>query len=238
MVSFVKNSRAEMLSGIALALGHEVGTSPISLPPPFNFSRRSFSLIDLIERFKTEATQTGARVTLVTCADDVVNYVSNLFTFVDGDGICWSNQIEKHLPTLPTLLLANGASIVAPLTEESNLENYRKSLMDVSIGVTSADYGIANTGTLVLSSGGEHHRLLSLLPPVHVCLLSATHLLSSFADLLKTISVNAPTALTCITGPSRTADIEHTVTLGVHGPREVHVLLSLEKYNKEHLNNW
>jgi L-lactate dehydrogenase complex protein LldG len=228
MFSFVTNSRAAMLSGIASALGRKPGTVPGALPPSFDFSSSSLRVVDLIERFKEEATRIGARVTEVTGADDIAGYVLNLSNSTDGDGICLSDVVEKDWPTLPGCLAANGSRVVTPLAEGLSIDDYRKSLMNVTIGITSADYGIADTGTLVLTSGGEHHRLLSLLPPVHVCVLSATALILSFSDLLKAISVKTPSAMTCITGPSRTADIEHTVTLGVHGPREVHVLVVTE----------
>lgn len=214
-----------MLSGIASALGRKHGTIPDSLAPSLDFSSSSLCEADLIERFKEEATRIGARVAEVDGLDDISGYVLNLFNSIAGDGIGLSDAVQRDWPTMPVFLRTNAARVVAPLANGSNLDDYRRSLMDVSIGVTSADYAIAETGTLVLTSGGEHHRLLSLLPPVHVCVLSATSLVFSFSDLLQVIGVKPPSSLTCITGPSRTADIEHTVTLGVHGPREVHILL-------------
>ncbi len=222
--------REQMLSQIASALGRERGEACSPLPPPFQFAAPSYSEDELIERFTTEANRVGARVTQVNCKDDITNYILHLFDSVPGDAVCLSDVVEKGFPHLSTRLLANGARVVAPLAPGSSLDDYRHSLLDVTIGVTTADYGIAETGTLVLSSEGECHRLLSLLPPVHICLLSATQLISRFSDLIRMLTEDGKTlsasALTYISGPSRTADIEHTVTLGVHGPREVHVLLS------------
>jgi L-lactate dehydrogenase complex protein LldG len=111
------------------------------------------------------------------------------------------------------------------------MESYKRELVKVNIGVTSADYAIAETGTLVLVSGGEQHRLISLVPPVHVCLLEETRIIESLPVFLALAgqkyysTESAPLATTFITGPSRTADIELSLTLGVHGPRELHTLL-------------
>jgi L-lactate dehydrogenase complex protein LldG len=111
------------------------------------------------------------------------------------------------------------------------MESYKQELVQVNIGVTSADYAIADTGTLVLVSGGEQHRLMSLVPPVHVCLLEEDRVVASLPDFLALAgqkyysSRSAPLTTTFITGPSRTADIELSLTLGVHGPRELHTLL-------------
>jgi L-lactate dehydrogenase complex protein LldG len=230
MQSAMNAMREQMLSQIASALGRKPGDACSLMPPPFQFSADSCPGDELIERFTTEANRVGARVIEVNCEDDITNYILHLIDSIAADGVCLSDVIEKQFPHLSTHLLANGTRIVAPHAPGSSLDDYRHSLLDVTIGVTSADYGIAETGTLVLTSEGECHRLLSLLPPVHICLLSATQLVSRFSDLLRMVTDSGSTlsasALTCISGPSRTADIEHTVTLGVHGPREVHVLLN------------
>jgi L-lactate utilization protein LutC len=138
------------------------------------------------------------------------------------------------------------------------MESYKLSLFDASVGITTADYAIADTGTLVLLSSkstndtgssksqindagtsgpradGEQHRLISLVPPVHVCLLDRKRIVANLTELLTVVHRDyyskggAPLAMTFISGPSRTADIELTLTRGVHGPRQVHVLLQVE----------
>ena len=109
--------------------------------------------------------------------------------------------------------------------------SYQRALMAASLGVTSADYAIADTGTLVLVSGNEQHRLISLLPPTHLCLLDSSRVVANLSSLLACVSGEyqfsrtPPLAMTFITGPSRTADIELTLTVGVHGPRQQHILI-------------
>jgi L-lactate dehydrogenase complex protein LldG len=112
------------------------------------------------------------------------------------------------------------------------LEKYKRALIEAEIGITIADYAIADRGTPVPVLGGERHRLISLMPPVHVCLLSSAHITASANDLMSMLreqcysgETGKPQATTFIIISSRIADIEHTVTLGVHGPREVNILL-------------
>jgi L-lactate dehydrogenase complex protein LldG len=79
----------------------------------------------------------------------------------------------------------------------------------------------------VLSTGPGRGRLASLLPPVHICLLNADRLYGTMAHFIQAFpdSVRQTSNLVFITGPSRTADIEQTLTLGVHGPGHLYVLL-------------
>lgn len=105
----------------------------------------------------------------------------------------------------------------------------RKDLLEADLGITGAQWGIAETGTLVLESDAERHRLASLVPPVHVAILDASRILVGLGDALDAVRKDGPgsqsRAITFITGPSRTADIELTLVVGVHGPKELHVLL-------------
>lgn len=105
----------------------------------------------------------------------------------------------------------------------------RARLLACDLGVTGAQWGIAETGTLVLDSEAEKHRLVSLVPPVHVAILDADRILCTLGDALAAGRGDGPAplprALTFITGPSRTADIELTLVVGVHGPKQLHVIL-------------
>ena len=91
--------------------------------------------------------------------------------------------------------------------------------------MVEADYGIAATGTLAMIATPERPGSLTLLPPVNVILVNAERILPDLAAALEAIGPAAITShrLALITGPSRTADIEKRIVLGVHGPREIHV---------------
>jgi L-lactate dehydrogenase complex protein LldG len=100
-------------------------------------------------------------------------------------------------------------------------------LGDVVIGLTGSDAAIADAGAIVLASGPGRGRLASLLPPVHVAIVSATRIHPTLPALLaeRPELVGRGANLVVIAGPSRTADIEMTLTHGVHGPRHLHVIL-------------
>lgn len=102
----------------------------------------------------------------------------------------------------------------------------RARLLRCPLGLTGAQLGIAETGSLVLCSSDERHRETSLVPEVHVALLRRSRLVATLGEALERAYAGAaPALVTLITGPSRTADIELTLVVGVHGPRALHVLL-------------
>ena len=92
-------------------------------------------------------------------------------------------------------------------------------------GVSEASYGLADTGSVVLMASPQEPRARSLLPWAHVSLLREDRILPGLAELFVTLGGELPSALAIVTGPSRSADIEQRLTIGVHGPGEVHVVL-------------
>ena len=92
-------------------------------------------------------------------------------------------------------------------------------------GVSEAAYGLADTGSVVLAAAPNEPRARSLLPEVHVSLLREDRILPGLTELFVTLNGELPSALAIVTGPSRSADIEQRLTIGVHGPGEVHVVL-------------
>ncbi len=101
----------------------------------------------------------------------------------------------------------------------------KEELFAADLGITTAQWAIAETGTLVLDMAEERHRLASLLPPIHVALLPHSRILANLGEGLKTLPRPLPPTVTLVTGPSRTADIELQLVVGVHGPRELHVVV-------------
>lgn len=105
----------------------------------------------------------------------------------------------------------------------------QSALFGCDAGITSAQWAIAETGTLVLESESERHRLASLVPPVHIALIQAGAIRDTMADVLHSLNQHGQNglspAVTFITGPSRTSDIELTLAIGVHGPGELYVIV-------------
>ncbi len=92
-------------------------------------------------------------------------------------------------------------------------------------GVSTALYGLADTGSVVLAPSPDEPRARSLLPEVHVTLLHEDRILPGLDELFAALGDELPSALAIVTGPSRSADIEQKLAVGVHGPGEVHVVL-------------
>ena len=87
-------------------------------------------------------------------------------------------------------------------------------------------YALADTGSVVLAASPEEPRAASLLPDVHVTLVSEDVILAGLEELFAAVGDDLPSSLAIVTGPSRSADIEQKLTVGVHGPGEVHVVLT------------
>lgn len=96
------------------------------------------------------------------------------------------------------------------------------------VGITGAFCAIAETGTLMMCSGPQTPPAASLLPETHIAVVPCNRVVARMEDawsLLRVEHAEMPRAVNFVSGPSRTADIEQTVTLGAHGPYRVHVIL-------------
>jgi L-lactate dehydrogenase complex protein LldG len=102
-------------------------------------------------------------------------------------------------------------------------------LFHCDVGLTGAQWAVAETGTLVLEAESERHRLVSLVPPVHVAVVGAGSVRQTLAEVLGSLGGRGRDRLsrtvTFVTGPSRTSDIELTLAIGVHGPGELYVVI-------------
>lgn len=131
----------------------------------------------------------------------------------------------------PAVLTRSDSPLVAALVAQLPAYGWlpiapsKPQLFGSELGLTAAQWAIAETGTLVLDMAQERHRLASLLPPVHIALLPKARILANLGEALQALPNPLPPTITFVTGPSRTADIELQLVVGVHGPRELHVVL-------------
>lgn len=125
----------------------------------------------------------------------------------------WSNS-ELEALGIADSLIHLGIELI-PSNSDKN------ALAGCDLGITGADFALAETGTIGLLAGKNKPRAISLLPRVHLVIMHASVLVPDLHPILD--AVKRSNYLVLITGPSRTADIELTVTLGVHGPRSLHV---------------
>ena len=144
------------------------------------------------------------------------------------DGHCAVVQTEEELARVLKSFGGRIAISDAPLLNRLGIEPSSDNIFDIDVGITTAQAAIAETGTLVLDSSRERNRLVSLVPPVHIAIVDASSIFQTLGEALAFIHQdgNISPAVTFITGPSRTADIELTLTIGVHGPQELHVIVN------------
>ncbi len=164
---------------------------------------------------------------LATFADEFKKVNGQL---VICDGI---NELSTHLQTL--IRERNWKHIMCCEKDLiSHLPNDLRLLDDsdfhsVEVGITTCEFLIARSGSILVSSAGLSGRLLNVFPPVHIVVASQEQLVPFLDDAItcfKKRYINAmPSQATVITGPSRTADIEKTLVMGAHGPKELILLL-------------
>lgn len=131
------------------------------------------------------------------------------------------------VPGLVEHLVARGFERVAGVVPAATRQEHQRRYGDLLVGITGAEAGLAETGSIVLRSGPGRPRMASLIPLVHVALLPTDRIVRSLAHWADRNAGSAAEAanLVVVTGPSRTGDIETTLNLGVHGPGELHVVL-------------
>lgn len=126
---------------------------------------------------------------------------------------------KHHYRFLQTQCEANGHTVVS--------KQLRPYVGGIDIGITWAQFGIAETGTLVIDSTDEDLRLATMISEIHIALLPSESIVESAADIeeqLQAMMQASGNYAAMITGPSRTADIERVLALGVHGPLQLYVL--------------
>ncbi|RYD05456.1 hypothetical protein N752_08920 [Desulforamulus aquiferis] len=100
-------------------------------------------------------------------------------------------------------------------------KNLRENAATADLGISELDYAISEIGTLVGNASGLESRMVSILPPVHLVLIRTKNILPNLLSAIELYNKNLnqlPRYLTFVSGPSRTADIERVLTIGVHGP--------------------
>jgi L-lactate dehydrogenase complex protein LldG len=171
---------------------------------------------DLIARFVERASNVGIQVVRAPEQTWVASAVSELGRRNARSVAIWADPL---IMPLATALQTHGIDVVRPDQHTTDR------LAHVDAGVTTADYAIALSGTLLLTCDALRPRATSLLPPLHIAVVPETRIVPSLAHVFGQLAPPLASAVTFITGPSRSADIEHTPVKGAHGPVEVIVYL-------------
>ena len=201
---------------------------------------------ELIQKFEQKAEMVSAIVSRVTSLKQAFEYTVDLCTKKEACQILSSGCEEPLSAKADDLcqLKEWGKIVAAPGLEQKEVDQLiplakkqgisvitrgmRQHLGGIDIGLTMCNFGIAETGSLVLDSSSEELRLATMLSEVHVAVIPASKIVptaNAISDDLKTMMSKNPNYLAFITGASRTADIERVLALGVHGPLELHILI-------------
>jgi L-lactate dehydrogenase complex protein LldG len=145
-----------------------------------------------------------------------------------------NNELAEQLKNLAQLRGWTKLYCTEPLLKQTlrshSFDHFEaKSLADCDAGITTCESLVARTGSIVLSSAGESGRTVSVYASVHICIAYTRQLIYDIKDALQLVKEkypgHIPSLISFASGPSRTADIEKTLVVGVHGPKEVYVFL-------------
>lgn len=218
--------RERFLARVAAATGtaHLPGAQPSSpggLVPDMADADLAELFIERLER----VSGTGHRST----AERAPELVWQIARSYEADAVLSWDEGELPAPGTLRRLLSEGLRWVdghVPDTEQGRLE-HQLGYMPLVLGLTGATAGLAESGSVVLTSGPGRPRMASVIPLVHVALLDAATIHRSLSHYLAADPAAAAdhANLIVVTGPSRTGDIEMYLNLGVHGPKHVHVVI-------------
>jgi len=178
---------------------------------------------DPVALFKQNLEAVGGHCLIANGDAEIANALTQIISALQKTKLRAQRIAVSDAPELVRLMHMTDLEI-----EELGIAPGASDIFRFDAGISTTQAAIAETGTLVLDSVRERHRLVSLVPPVHIAILNASTIymtLSETLSMLQSAEELSP-AVTFITGPSRTADIELTLTIGVHGPQELYVIVN------------
>jgi L-lactate utilization protein LutC len=238
-------SKAEFLRSVREALGRE------DVPPAEPYPRLTETQAELedqatqirrrleenlpalLDKLAEMAALGGWNVYRASGVEEAIGYIESVARDSEATNIVRSAQDVFDQTPVDAALTNLGLKVTTVLRDDENSrEALREEIRQSEIGITGADYAVAETGSLIILPRRGLSRLVSLVPPVHIALVRPEDVLESLDDLflLRRLEYHQRggemgSYLNFITGPSRTADIEMTIVEGVHGPKEVHMVI-------------
>jgi L-lactate dehydrogenase complex protein LldG len=219
-------TKESFLSHIAKQLGRQ----PVQKPPPrtikgapdFWKEKKGLKKTERIERFCHEGKQLGCEIQCFDSTDALREGLRALLQSLEPHRfLTWEPEVFTDWD-LGQVLNEWKAFQIDSVTD-------RDEAITADVGITTVDFAIADTGTLVLWTNEQKRRAVSLYPAVHIAILHADQIRMSMGEVLAEFStfqaLNAPSSIHFISGPSRSSDIENDLSIGVHGPAAVHILL-------------
>ena len=208
-------SREHILHKVRTALGRSAGQG-VDAPPP---ARIVVPQVEMEERIAS------MRLRIETLAGKTARAATSAEACaIVAEAIDGKTAVASNAPFLAECGITSLAGVRSGITDRAQL---RELCATVDVGITSADYVLGDTGTLVMIASPQEARLISLLPPAHIAVVPKERILTSLDELFDILPdpMAQTSSLVLITGPSRTADIEQILVRGVHGPGQITVVV-------------
>ena len=186
----------------------------------------------ILDKFAKTAAIAGWNFFRVENIEQAIQKTIDLLSSINPKEVLCSEEeiVARILKDKQIGSLMNKTKII--FSDEENREGLKLTSFKADIGITGVDYAIAETGSCVILPGITLSRLTSLAPPHHLALVEVDKVLDTLDDLFAIRKLtfleeegDMGSYMNFITGPSRTGDIEQTIVKGVHGPKEVSLLL-------------
>jgi Uncharacterized conserved protein len=219
----------DFINQLAQKLGR---STPTKTPEPVPLEVPQYHLSDSGERsaiFLHNWQSLGGKGAIVKSTEEIIHCLKEWFADLE---LNWLNKKSivawDMLPTQAESALAAQNWPIVRYSQAAMAPRERQAIAaQAELGITGSDWGIALSGSVVIKSNPQRGRAVSLIPPRHLTFLEASKIRDNLGEVLQEISDsgNPPSAIELITGPSRTSDIEMDLSIGVHGPIEVYVVI-------------
>ncbi|HWB86228.1 MAG TPA: lactate utilization protein [Bryobacteraceae bacterium] len=208
-------SRDRILHRVRTGLGRGAGQA-IPDPPSARIRIPEVDMETRISTMRARIEALAGKTCRTATATEARDYVR---AAIEG-----KTAVASNAPYLEECGILNLPNVRTGITSRDEL---RDLCATTDIGITSADYVLADTGSLVMLSSPQEARLVSLLPPMHLAVVPRHRILTGLDELFSLLPRPAEqtSCMVLITGPSRTADIEQILVRGVHGPGEITVVI-------------
>jgi L-lactate dehydrogenase complex protein LldG len=183
---------------------------------------------ELASAFARELEEVGGKFLGIVTPAELTNRIVSLAGELGAKTVALGQGVASDMDAVGEALERADFRIVPTLpVADTERAAMRARVADADLGIAEADFAIASTGTLAVVSTANRPSALTLLPPASLVLVQIDRVMPNLAAVLSEMGPAGVAAnrLTLITGPSRTADIEKRIVLGVHGPKSLHVIV-------------
>lgn len=166
----------------------------------------------------------------ITCFKDELEAISGQCIVCDNELDLYS-KLKEFVQQRQFRYVYCRDNVIASRLEANQIPNsaLEADFLEMEAGITTCEFLVARTGSVLISSASASGRQMNIFPPIHIVLANTSQLVSYLTEALDALQqkykTSLPSIISTITGPSRTADIEKTLVLGAHGPKEFIVFL-------------